>query len=102
MSLAVTPADALAEIKAWRRKDPDANAAVRALLDSFLYHNLDELFAADPDSVLLLHETLVPLMEMDDTFAAEDALNREGRRDLTGRVVELEPPTGVAVEMEGP
>jgi len=99
----VTPAEALAEIKAWRKRDPDAHAAVRALLDSFRYQNLDALFEADPESVLLLHEALVPLMEMDDTFATEDALNREGRRDLTGRVIELAAPDlATAVEMEGP
>jgi hypothetical protein len=88
----VTPSEALDEIKAWRKRDPDANAAVRALLDSFLYHNLDELFAADPDSVLLLHESLVPLMESDRMFELEDTLNRQGRREVTGRVIELAPP----------
>lgn len=98
----MTPDEALAEIKKWRERDEEANAAVRAVLDRHGYNNLPDLYSQDPELLLFIHEALVPLMQMDDRFALEDALVREGRRDITGRAVELDDPNPDTRNLELP
>lgn len=98
----MTPDEALTILRRWRSRDEEANLAVRAVLDRYGYDNLAEMHRDDPELLVLIHENLEPLLGMDDMFALEDALVREGRRGQTGRVVELSPPEGRPKDMPPP
>lgn len=98
----MTPTEAATIIRRWRSRDEEANLAVRAVLQRFGYENVGQVEEHDPELLLLIHEAIEPLMGMEDHFAVEDALVREGRRDVAGYSVPLDEPNPATRNLELP
>jgi hypothetical protein len=81
----MTPDEAFATLKRWRSRDDVVNMAIRSVLDAGEWNTLADVYAADPELVVLMYEQIAPLRGMEDEFAAVDEAQRGALREQTGR-----------------
>ena len=76
----------IADLKAWRSKDPDVHVAVRSIMDRLRVRRLEDFAKQHPRQFIELHRALADMFVQDGDIARYDAALRSHLRGEFDRI----------------